>query len=147
MGCLARSLRSRRRVSSGMDALRSLVRGARQTSKRPRSVSAGDLAASSGQTRAPGCRVGGSHGALRSRPPVRVRDDVLDLCVGRRLLVSWAWFQANETGWPVASRTLDHKSPLGSTCLRARVASRIGTWTKRPCQRPMIISVLPAIAA
>ena len=40
-----------------------------------------------------------------------------------------------------------HSSSVGSTCFRLRVASGIGTCTNRPCQRPISISVLPAIAA
>ena len=54
---------------------------------------------------------------------------------------------ANARGCPVASITDIHKSIAGSTCLRVRVASGIGTCTKRPCQRPINVSVLPAIAA
>src|SRR3954451_14495289 len=51
------------------------------------------------------------------------------------------------TGCPVDSITLVHRSPDTSTCLRKRVASGMGTCTKRPCQRPINISVLPARAA
>ncbi len=53
----------------------------------------------------------------------------------------------NRRGWPVDSRTLIHRSPSGSTVLRSRMARVMGTWTKRPCQRPTTISVRPLIAA
>ena len=45
-------------------------------------------------------------------------------------------------GCPVASMTDIQRSPLTSTRFRLRVASAIGTWTKRPCQRPIKSSVL-----
>lgn len=53
----------------------------------------------------------------------------------------------HESGWRVDSTTAVQRSPFVSTCLRKRVASAIGTWTKRPCHLPMSTSVLPAKAA
>ena len=53
----------------------------------------------------------------------------------------------HDNGCPVDSTTAIQRSPVVSTCLRNRVASGIGTCTKRPCHRPISISVLPAIAA
>ena len=58
-----------------------------------------------------------------------------------------AWSSPHDAGCPVASSTDSHSSCVTSTCLRKRVASGIGTCTKRPCQRPISSSVLPAMAA
>jgi hypothetical protein len=51
--------------------------------------------------------------------------------------------QQNVRGCPVASTTLIHKSPWGSTVLRCRIVRRMRTCTNRPCHRPVNISVRP----
>lgn len=50
-------------------------------------------------------------------------------------------------GWPVDSITEVQRSPPGSTRRLSRVAIVMGTCTKRPCQRPISMAVLPAMAA
>jgi hypothetical protein len=73
-----------------------------------------------------------------------LRGGVRLLCARRCRALSQS---VHESGCPVDSTTAIQRSPLVSTCLRYRVASAIGTCTKRPCHRPISISVLPAIAA
>ena len=68
--------------------------------------------------------------------------------VGVRWVQAWTGMsRPMRAGWPVASSTDIHRSPSGSTVERREIATAIGMWTKRPCQRPTTTSVRPAIAA
>ena len=51
------------------------------------------------------------------------------------------------TGWPVASSTESHKGSSGESVLRREQAILMGTWVKCPFHWPMMIPVLPAMAA
>ena len=80
-----------------------------------------------------------SQGASHARLRRRVRRFALD--------DSHIGGHDHDSGCPVDSTTDIQRSLVVSTCFLYLVARGSGTWTNRPCQRPMSISVLPAIAA